>query len=158
MERLRREQILYDLLLSRALRLAQSTFEDLQEEQYPLFIEGTSLLFDQAGHGGPTLAMLQGLLKLVEEKHRLVRLLTEYLNTDGLTVVIGGEHQAPDLKDFALVSSTYFDGRRMGRIGIIGPTRMPYSRSIAMVESVAAAVSRVLRETGWDEGESRPQA
>lgn len=151
-ERLRREQTLYDLLLSRALRLAQSTFEGLPDE-HPLFIEGTSLLLDQAGQGaGPTIGTLQGLLKLVEEKHRLVRLLTEYLNAEGLTVVIGGEHQAPDLMDFALVSSTYFDGRRIGRIGIIGPTRMPYGKWISVVESVAGAVSRVLRESGWDEG------
>jgi heat-inducible transcriptional repressor len=153
MERLRREQTLYDLLLSRALRLAQSTFEGMSAE-HPLFIEGTSLLLDQAGGAsGPTLTTLQGLLKLVEEKHRLVRLLTEYLNTEGLTVVIGGEHQSPDLKDFALITSTYFDGRRVGRVGIIGPTRMPYSRSISIVESVARAVSRVLRENGWDDTE-----
>ncbi len=155
LERLRQEQSLYDMLLSRALRLAQSTFEGLPSET-SLFIEGTSLLLDQAAEGaaGPRLATLQGLLKLVEEKHRLVRLLTEYLNTQGLTVVIGGEHQAPDLKDFALVTSTYFDGRRVGRLGIIGPTRMPYWRAIAIVDSVARAVSRVLRDSGWDETEA----
>ncbi len=160
MERLHQEQALYDLLLSRALRLAQSTFEGLPVE-HPLFIEGASLLLDQATLGsGPTLATLQGLLRLVEEKHRLVRLLTEYLNTEGLTVVIGGEHQTPDLKDFALISSTYFDGRRMGRVGIIGPTRMPYWRSMSIVESVARAVSRVLRDSGWDQAdaEHRPEA
>lgn len=154
-ERLRQEQTLYDLLLSRALRLAQSTFEGLPAEN-PLFIEGTSLLLDQAaeGPGGPPIATLQGLLKLVEEKHRLVRLLTEYLNTEGLTVIIGAEHQAPDLRDFALITSTYFDGRRMGRVGIIGPTRMPYWRSISVVDGVARAVSRVLRDSGWDETEA----
>ncbi len=154
LDRLRQEQTLYDLLLSRALRLAQSTFEGLPAE-HPLFIEGASLLLDQASVGsGPTLATLQGLLRLVEEKHRLVRLLTEYLNAEGLTVVIGGEHEAPDLRDFALVTSTYFDGRRMGRVGIIGPTRMPYWRSIAIVENMARAVSRVLRDSGWDEAEA----
>ena len=151
-ERLRQEQTLYDLLLSRALRLAQSTFEGLPAEN-PLFIEGTSLLLDQAteGPGGPPIATLQGLLKLVEEKHRLVRLLTQYLSTEGLTVIIGVEHQAPDLRDFALITSTYFDGRRMGRVGVIGPTRMPYWRSISVVDGMARAVSRVLGDSGWDE-------
>ena len=155
LERVLQEQSLYDLLLSRALRLAQSTFDGLPDGN-PLFIEGTSLLLDQAaeGPGGPPIAMLQGLLKLVEEKHRLVRLLTEYLNTEGLTVVIGAEHQSPDLRDFALITSTYFDGRRIGRVGIIGPTRMPYWRSISIVDSVARAVSRVLRDSGWDEAEA----
>jgi heat-inducible transcriptional repressor len=154
LERLRQEQSLYDLLLSRALRLAQSTFDGPSETS--LFIEGTSLLLHQAaeGAGGPRLANLQGLLKLVEEKQRLVRLLNEYLNSEGLTVVIGAEHPAPDLRDFALVTSTYFDGRRVGRLGIIGPTRMPYWRAIAIVDNVARAVSRVLRDSGWDESEA----
>jgi heat-inducible transcriptional repressor len=158
LERLCQEQSLYDQLLSRALRLAQSTFEGLPDEN-SLFVEGTSLLLDQAAEGsaGPPIAMLQGLLKLVEEKHRLVRLLTEYLNTEGLTVIIGAEHQSPDLKDFALVTSTYFDGRRMGRVGVIGPTRMPYWRSISIVDSVARAVSRVLRDSGWDDTDAAPR-
>jgi heat-inducible transcriptional repressor len=60
----------------------------------------------------------------------------------------------PDLKDFALITSTYFDGRRMGRVGIIGPTRMPYWRSISIVDSAARAVSRVLRDSGWDDTEA----
>ena len=155
-ERLRQEQSLYDRLLVRALRLAHSTFEGLPDEN-PLFIDGASQLLDRASdESGPTLTTLQGLLKLVEEKHRLVRLLAEYLNAEGLTVVIGTEHQVPDLKDFALVTSTYFDGRRMGRVGIIGPTRMPYWRSISVVESVARAVSRVLRDSGWDQTDADP--
>lgn len=154
LERLRQEQTLYDMLMSRALRLAQSTFEGLPAEN-PLFVDGASRLLGQVGEGGPPpLATLQGLLKLVEEKHRLVRLLTEYLNSQGLTVLIGAEHHVADLKDFSLVTSTYFDGRRTGRLGVIGPTRMPYSRSIAIVDSVARAVSRVLRDSGWDEDDT----
>ncbi len=153
-ERARQEQSLYDMLLSRALRLAQSTFDGLPVDSV-LFVDGASLLLHAAeGSFGPTIATLQGLLKLVEEKHRLVRLLNEYLNSQGLTVIIGGEHPLPDLKDFALITSTYFDGRRMGRVGIIGPTRMPYWRSISIVDSAARAVSRVLRDSGWDDAET----
>jgi heat-inducible transcriptional repressor len=155
LERLHQEQTLYDLLLSRALRLAQSTFEGLASGN-PLFIEGAATLLDQAAHGsgGPSIATLRALLELVEEKHRLVRLLNEYLGADGLTVVIGVEHTAPDLRDFTLITSTYFDGRRTGRVGIIGPTRMPYWRSIPVVDSVARAASRLLRESGWDDADA----
>jgi len=63
-----------------------------------------------------------------------------------LTVVIGTEHSTPDLRPFSLVVSTYGDGSRRGTVGIIGPTRMRYSRAIAAVDSVALAVSRVLNE------------
>jgi len=62
------------------------------------------------------------------------------------TVVIGAEHPDPSLRPFSLVASTYDDGTGIGTIGVIGPTRMRYSRAIAVVDGAAQAVSRVLRD------------
>jgi len=74
-----------------------------------------------------------------------VQLLGEYIDGVGLTVVIGAEHPDPDLRSFSLVASTYDDGTGVGTIGIIGPTRMRYSRAIEVVDGAAKAVSRLLR-------------
>jgi heat-inducible transcriptional repressor len=150
-ERMNQERTLYDLLLSRALRLARSTFEELTP-QPTLFVEGTASLVEESTErlGEVSLATLGGLLQMVEEKDRLARLLTEYIEGPGLTIVIGAEHRNPDLREFSLVASTYFDGWRTGTVGVIGPTRMRYSRAIAVVSSAADAVSRLLRETDWD--------
>ena len=63
----------------------------------------------------------------------------------GLTVVIGSEHQAPDLRSFSIVTATYNDGRGTGAVGVIGPTRMRYSRAINAVDSLARAINRVVR-------------
>ena len=90
---------------------------------------------------------VRALLRMVEEKQRLVRLLNEYIDGPGLTRVIGQEHRTPDLHPFSLVASTYADGSRRGTIGVIGPMRMHYSRTIAVVDGVAQAVSRVLRDS-----------
>jgi heat-inducible transcriptional repressor len=90
--------------------------------------------------------MLQRLLAMIDEKQRLVRLLNEYIDGPGLTVVIGAEHPDPSLRPFSLVASTYDDGTGIGTIGVIGPTRMRYSRAIAVVDGAAQAVSRVLRD------------
>src|SRR5690606_2038051 len=95
---------------------------------------------------GLTLGTLQALLAMMEEKQRLVRLLNEYIDGPGLTVVIGAEHPDPSLRPFSLVASTYQDGAGIGTIGIIGPTRMHYSRAIAVVDGAALAVSRMLRD------------
>ena len=144
-ERLRHEQVLYDELLSRSLRLANSTLEDMVPHE-SVFIEGVTALFDEVSdNDGPvTLATMRALLSMMHEKYRLVRLLGEYLGTDGLTVVIGTEHSAADLQPFSLIASTYFDGRQTGTIGVIGPRRMRYSQAITAVDSVSQAVSRVL--------------
>ena len=83
---------------------------------------------------------------LVEEKQRLLRLLNEYIDGPGLTVVIGAEHPDPNLRSFSLIASTYEDGSGTGTVGVIGPTRMRYSRAIDVVDGAAQAVSRVLRD------------
>jgi heat-inducible transcriptional repressor len=85
-------------------------------------------------------------MELIEEKQKLVRLLNEYIDGPGLTVVIGAEHLDPGLRPFSLVFSTYDDGSSIGTVGVIGPTRMRYSRAIAVVDGAAQAVSRVLRD------------
>src|SRR5437867_1447484 len=143
LERINEERLLYDALRARAMRLATSTFADLADEG-TIYVEGAASLIGEA-HGF-TMSTLQTLLQMIEEKQRLVRLLNEYIDGPGLTIVIGGEHPNPHLRSFSLIASTYHDGSETGTIGVIGPTRMHYSRAIALVEGAAQAVSRVLRD------------
>ncbi len=143
LERLHEERSLYDALLARAIRLATSTFAELPGTP-AIYIEGAASLLE--GSHGLTLGTLQTLLELIEEKQRLVRLLNEYIDGPGLTVVIGAEHPDPHLRSFSLIASTYGDGAAKGTIGVIGPTRMRYPRAIEVVDGAAQAVSRVLRD------------
>jgi heat-inducible transcriptional repressor len=147
MERLRHERTLCDALRARALKLAQTGLEELPKKS-PLFVDGASSLLDEASEdSGISIATLSALLRMVEEKARLVKLLNEYMDGPGLTIVIGHEHRTPDLQAFSMIASTYADGTRRGTIGVIGPMRMHYSRTIAVVDGVALAVSRVLRDS-----------
>jgi len=125
------------------MRLASSTFASLPEDR-EIYVEGAASLLDTAT--GLTLTTLQALLAMIEEKQRLVDLLSEYIDGPGLTVVIGAEHLDPNLRPFSLIASTFDDGSGIGTVGIIGPTRMRYSRAIAVVDGAAQAVSRVLRD------------
>lgn len=144
-EQLRQERMLYDQLRSRALRLASLTLEDMVPPNH-LFVEGAWFLAEEVSDGEDRvpLGILRTLLAMIERKDLLVRVLDEYLDGPGLTVVIGTENSSPEMQAFSLVSSTYFDGARTGRIGIIGPRRMRYSRAISAVDQVSRAVSRVL--------------
>ena len=63
---------------------------------------------------------------------------------DGI-IVIGTEHASPDLRSFSLVASTTIDNGAIRTVGVIGPTRMHYSRAIALVDGATQAVSRALR-------------
>jgi heat-inducible transcriptional repressor len=93
-----------------------------------------------------TVHTLRELFRMIEEKHRLVELLTHYIEASGLTVVIGSEHSSPGMHSFSVVASTFSDGQRTGTVGVIGPTRMRYQRAIAAVDSVSAAMTRVFEE------------
>ena len=144
-ERLREERTLYDVLMARALRLASATLAHVDSDPV-IYVQGTSMLLEDVSTDDPdvTLEALRALLQMIEEKARLVRLLDDYLGGYGLTVVIGSEHPSSELRRFSLVFSTYSDGRGTGAVGVIGPTRMHYSRAINAVDSLSRVVSRVV--------------
>ena len=143
-DRLHEERTLYDELMARALRLASETFAGL-EPQPCVFVQGTSLLLESENGDDPetTLATIRSLVRMIEEKSRLVQLIDACMDGAGLTVFIGSEHQDPDLQHFSVVTSTYTDGTRTGAVGIIGPRRMRYSRAINVVDSLSRTISRV---------------
>jgi heat-inducible transcriptional repressor len=145
-EQMRQERMLYDALMSRALKLAQAGLDDLMPEE-TLHVQGASYLVDEllgeSTDRDRTMEMLRALLRMIEEKHQLIELLSRCLDTGGLTIVIGSEHTSPDLHAFSLVASTFNDGSQAGTVGVIGPTRMRYQRAISVVESVSQTLSQL---------------
>jgi len=144
MVRLHEERTLYDNLLARSLRLAQASLDEVAGQQ-SFHVEGAAaLISDEAD--GVSLATLRALLEMMEEKERMVRLLTRYIDGPGLTIIIGAEHTAPGLRSFSLIAATAVDGGATRTVGVIGPTRMDYSRAIALVDGTTQVVTRVLRD------------
>ena len=143
--RLQQERTLYDQLLARALRLARSTLEELPRQQ-TFHVEGAASLLDGNAHEQVSIATLRARLEMMEGKERMVQLLNAYIDGPGLTVVIGSEHAAPDLQRFSLIACTAVDGTTTRTVGVIGPTRMRYSRAISLVDGTTQAVTRVLRD------------
>ena len=145
LQRLREERTLYDALMARALRLASATLAQMDAAP-AVFVQGTSLLLDDvAGEDRDlTLETLRSLLEMIDEKTRLVQLLDDYISADGLTVVIGSGHHSAELQRFSLIASTYSDGRSTGAVGVIGLTRMHYSRAINAVDSLSRAISKMV--------------
>ena len=72
---------------------------------------------------------------MIEEKTRLVQLLDDYISGAGLTVVIGAEHQSTGPAALQPGRLDLSDGHGTGAVGVIGPTRMRYSRAINAVDS-----------------------
>jgi heat-inducible transcriptional repressor len=146
-ERLRQERILYDALMRRALQLASTGIVEPPPEG-TLFVQGASRLIEQIADASAdrdrALQTLRALFRMIEEKHRLIELISKYLEADGLTVVIGSENFVVDLHPFSVVASTFRTSEDSGTIGVIGPTRMRYHRAISVVDGVSQVMTRVL--------------
>jgi heat-inducible transcriptional repressor len=128
--RLAEEQSTYDGLID---ALKQLNDRGMLAESSPaeVFLEGASNLI-----GRPELAdpgRLRELIKALEEKENLIRLLDQCLAgaDNPLHVVIGLPGKPPLLRHFALIGSTFsWPGGLRGRMAILGPARMPYDRAI----------------------------
>lgn len=148
LRRLSEDRVLYDRLMARALTLASATLQEVPADP-ELVVTGVSSLMDDLTPEDRSLPLtaLRALLAMIEEKHRLVLLLNHYIDGPGLTVVIGAEHSAPALYPLSLVASTTEEDGRKTTVGVIGPTRMRYSRTIAAVETAARVVGRKLADS-----------
>ena len=86
---------------------------------------------------------LMELIELTERKDLLGNVLGSRASGGGPYVTIGAEH-APELAGFTLVTSGYRMGGLRGVVGVIGPTRMPYEKVIAIVDYTSSLVTRML--------------
>jgi len=94
-------------------------------------------------------AKLSELLKVLENG----RVLTEFLRNqedEGLVITIGKENRLIEVMNCSLVTSSYHVGKIKGMVGIIGPTRMPYSQLVSVVEYTARTITEAL--SGMDDG------
>lgn len=85
-------------------------------------------------------------LDTLEEQVALLRLLSE-VHTDPVQVSIGSENLSEPLEQTSIVSARYqVGGDPSAHVGIVGPTRMDYPRSMVAVEAVARYLSRLLAD------------
>jgi heat-inducible transcriptional repressor len=89
-----------------------------------------------------------GVIEAIEEQVVILKLFGEMHSDEGIAVRIGRENAAYGLGETSVVSSSFeIPGRDVSRLGIVGPTRMDYSQSMAAVRAVARYLSRTLGES-----------
>lgn len=90
-------------------------------------------------------------LQILKEGKGIGPLIPQALNSDGVQVVIGGEHGHDTMREYSVVLSRYGrSGEVAGVVGILGPTRMPYPRSISSVRYISTVMSDLLAELYGD--------
>jgi heat-inducible transcriptional repressor len=92
---------------------------------------------------------LQQVLEVLEETRYLTVLLRELIGESDTQIVIGSENASSQLQGCAVVLTTYGPSNRLkGVLGVIGPTRMAYSQTVARLQAVAVGASERMAELG----------
>lgn len=86
---------------------------------------------------------LKNLLSVLEQEN-IVKEIMEASPYQGVSIKIGGENKHDGITDCSVITATYHVEGITGTVGIIGPTRMSYSRVVSLVECVAQNLSEVL--------------
>jgi heat-inducible transcriptional repressor len=110
-----------------------------------LIVRGASNLLDDV-EAASDLQRVRTLFDEIERKNDLIALLERALKGEGVRIFIGAENKLFSLSGSSIVAAPYADaqGKVVGVIGVIGPTRLNYARIVPMVDYTARMVGRIL--------------
>ncbi|MBV9569807.1 MAG: heat-inducible transcriptional repressor HrcA [Alphaproteobacteria bacterium] len=125
--------------------LAVGNHPERSEEEKVLIVRGTSHLLDTV-EAQADIARVRMLFEDIERKNELIRLLKLAEQGDGVKIFIGSENRLFSLSGSSIVAAPYANaqGKVVGVIGVLGPTRLNYARIIPMVDHTAKVVGRLL--------------
>lgn len=126
-----------------AMSMAQQMFSDSSEGSTGLVVSGESNLLEVPELGD--VRKLRRLFDTFNTKRDLLHLLDQCLRTDGVKIFIGQESGYQALEECSVVAAPYqMDGRVVGMLGVVGPTRMPYAQVIQIVDVTARLLGGAL--------------
>lgn len=162
-------RVLNERLAGRTLREIRATLPERLRDSVPpddvaassllnIFVQSGEELFSPSPDGAALLHLgrtsvlasqpefaskdeLKSLIELTEQRDLLATVLSGANSGQTLRVTIGSEHERPELSSFTVVSSPYRAAGVAGVIGVIGPTRMPYEKVVAIVEQTSGLLS-----------------
>ncbi|MGF7147697.1 heat-inducible transcriptional repressor [Sphingomonas zeicaulis] len=114
------------------------------ERRPVLIVRGQANLIDQGA--AADLERVRQLLEELEDKEEIVRLLDSAREGAATKIFIGSENKLFSLSGSSVIAAPYrgADGRVVGVVGVIGPTRLNYARVVPMVDFTAQTLSRLM--------------
>ena len=129
-------------MMRQAMELLQSSINEMAEER--LYYDGLGHLVIQPEFRAD-IERVQPLVAALELRAPLLSIMEADATEPGLCVVIGREHRNPALHECSTVSASYgLGGHVLGRMAVVGPTRMPYAKVASLVDYLAQQMSEHL--------------
>jgi heat-inducible transcriptional repressor len=143
LKKMHAERMLFDRMM--ALLEAWGGTLESEANQDAIYLQGTSNILSKPEFAD--VERMRELFQMFEEKGRLVKILNECISSnppEGVRITIGSELGVPDMRDFSLVTASYASIGTKGLLGIIGPTRLEYERSISIVGYLGRIVGEMI--------------
>jgi heat-inducible transcriptional repressor len=141
---MQKERTAYDELTRKALKLGYAA-TDLQSSERVL-IEGAGSLLDTPEFAD--VERMRALFRALEEKEKLLALLDRVQRARQMQIFIGTESDFSSAGDVSVVATPYGTPEQvLGTVGVIGPTRMNYSRVIPLVNLTAQVLGKVIENS-----------
>lgn len=127
------------------------TLEDMLNVN--LYMDGLTNIFSLPEYNDLDRAKM--FLEMMDKREDLTKALINREN--GVIITIGNENKEEAMQDCSLITATYHvDGKLMGKIGVIGPTRMRYGEVTSIVEYLTDNISDAFKITeGETEGDKK---
>ena len=134
-----------DQLTQKIISAGLASWSGGDSDERQLIVRGHANLLDDL-HALDDLERVRSLFDALETKRGVIDLLGRAERADGVRIFIGSENKLFSLSGSSTIVAPYRDneGRIVGVIGVIGPTRLNYARIIPMVDYTARVVSRLL--------------
>ena len=118
-----------------------STLEDMEDVK--IYLDGlTNILQLPEYHN---IEKAREFMSMMEHKEVLADMLLN--SNDEVNIIIGKENKYQEMKESSLITATYkLNGKVVGKIGVIGPTRMDYENIISVVDFVTKNLTNILKD------------
>jgi heat-inducible transcriptional repressor len=131
----------YDLAIAEALRLGHAVFVDRVDRPADVLVTGQANLIDESVAQNRA----RELLRALEDKENLVRLLDRTRTAEGIQVFLGAETALTALDQSSVIAMSYGpEDQPIGALAVIGPMRMNYGKVMSVVDVTADTVTQLL--------------
>lgn len=143
--KIRAELAMEERCFFEAIRLLMQSIQNERKEK--IYLDGAVNILEQPEF--KEVDRIKPIIGMLEASDSLYELLQPTKGQQGINVKIGQENIREAIKDCSLITANYRVGdRAVGVIGILGPTRMDYSRVTSVVDYMAKYLSLLLNELG----------
>lgn len=132
-------------LTSKVIEMGLGVWSGDKKSSGSLIVKGQSNLLDGVNEI-ENLNQIRSLFQVLDTKETLLQLINSSIQADGVQIFIGSENGLFQLTGCSLVVSPYRNTQQqiIGAIGVIGPSRMNYSRIIPLVDYTAKVVGKII--------------